>query len=88
MPTLLHGPGCNVGSGMGCPLVVHYWADLQSVQGLHCYGNNANPSYKLASTLGYDNIVRTRNVSECSVLALCIVVVCGAYKSNRDTFPW
>jgi len=26
-------------SGMGCPLVVHYWADLQSVHGLHCYGN-------------------------------------------------
>jgi len=24
MPTLLHGPGCNLGSGRGCPLVVHY----------------------------------------------------------------
>jgi len=23
----------------GCPLVVHYWADLQSGHGLHCYGN-------------------------------------------------
>ena len=30
MPTLLHGPGCNLGSGRGCALVVHYWADLQS----------------------------------------------------------
>jgi len=39
MPTLLHGPECNLGSGRGCPLVVHYWADLQSVHGLHCYGN-------------------------------------------------
>ena len=27
------------GSGSGCPLVVHYWADLQSVHGLRCYGN-------------------------------------------------
>jgi len=26
-------------SGRGCPLVVHYWADLQSVHELHCYGN-------------------------------------------------
>jgi len=26
-------------SGKGCPLVVHYWADLQSVHGLRCYGN-------------------------------------------------
>ena len=26
-------------SGRGCPLVVHYWADLQPVHGLPCYGN-------------------------------------------------
>ena len=39
MPTLLHGPGCNLGSGRGCPLVVHYWADLQLEHGLRCYGN-------------------------------------------------
>ena len=42
MPTLLHGPGCNLGSGRGCPLVVHYWADLQAVHGLRCYGNTRN----------------------------------------------
>jgi len=39
MPTLLHGPVCKLGSGRGCPLVVHYWADLQSVHGLRGYGN-------------------------------------------------
>ena len=39
MPTLLHDPDVTWGSGSGCPLVVHYWADLQSVHGLHCYGN-------------------------------------------------
>ena len=27
------------GNGRGCPLVVHYWADLQSVHGFHCYDN-------------------------------------------------
>ena len=37
-PTLLHGPGCNLGHGRGCPIVVHYWVDLQSVHGLRCYG--------------------------------------------------
>jgi len=26
-------------SGRGCPLVVHYWADLQLLHRLHCYGN-------------------------------------------------
>ena len=25
--------------GRGCPLVVHYWADLQSRHGFCCYGN-------------------------------------------------
>ena len=29
-------------SGRGCPLVVHCWADLQSVHWLRCYGNTRN----------------------------------------------
>jgi len=32
-------PGVTWRSGRGCPLVVHYWADLQSVHGLCCYSN-------------------------------------------------
>jgi len=32
-------PDVTWGSGRGCPLVVHYWADFQSVHGLRCYGN-------------------------------------------------
>jgi len=45
-------------SGRGCLLVVHYWSDLQSVHGLHCYGK----------------ITQTRNVSKYMlVLALCLV---------------
>jgi len=32
-------PDATWGRGRGCPLVVHYWADLQSGYGLHCYGN-------------------------------------------------
>ena len=43
-------PDVTWGNGRECPVVVHYWADLQSVHGFHCY----------------DNIARTRNVSECS----------------------
>jgi len=42
-------PNVTWGNGRGCPLVVHYWADLQSVLGFRCH----------------DNIARTRNVSEC-----------------------
>jgi len=64
MPTLLHGPGCNLGSGRECPLVAHYLADLQSVHELRRYGNTT----------------RTRNVSEYMlVLALCLVLAIGYY---------
>ena len=39
MPTYCTDPDVTWGSGRGCPLVVHYWADLQLVHGLRCYGN-------------------------------------------------
>ena len=32
-------PDVTWSSGRRCPLVVHCWADLQSVYGLRCYGN-------------------------------------------------
>ena len=49
-----------MGHGRGCPLVVHYWADLQSgARVALLWQHNANPSYKLASIPQYDNIVRT-----------------------------
>jgi len=32
-------PDVTWGSGRECPLVVHYWADLQSAHGLRCCGN-------------------------------------------------
>jgi len=32
-------PDVTWGHGRGCPLVVHYWADLQSGHGLRCCGN-------------------------------------------------
>jgi len=64
IPTLLHGPGCNLNIGEmgmvgGCPLVVHYWADLQSVYRFRCY----------------DNTAQTRNVSEC----LYLLYACSYY---------
>jgi len=38
--------------------------------------HNVNPTYyKLASTPRYDDIVRTRNFSECSVLALSLLLL-------------
>jgi len=34
--------GCNLGNGTGCPLVVHYFVDLQSVHRFRCYDNIAS----------------------------------------------
>jgi len=34
-------PGVSWGNGRRCPLVVHYWVDLQSVYGFRCYDNTA-----------------------------------------------
>ena len=34
-------PDITYGNGRRCPLVVHYWADLQSVHGFGCYDNIA-----------------------------------------------
>jgi len=50
LPHYCTDPDVTWGNGTRCPLVRHYWADLQSVHGFRCY----------------DNIARKRNVSECS----------------------
>ena len=73
--------------GRGCPLVVHYWADLQSVHALRCYGpwqHNANPSYKLASIPRYDDIVRTLG-GVCALLAGDWRVT-GAFSKLRSVY--
>jgi len=46
------------GNGRGCPLVVQYWADLQSVHGFRCY----------------DHIVLNAKCQRVLVLALCLVM--------------
>jgi len=61
IPTLLHGSGCKLRNGMGCPLVVHYWADLQSVHGFRCFDNiaqNAKSQRLLYSLYAWFIIVR------------------------------
>jgi len=66
-------PDVTWGSGRGCLLVVHYWADLQSVHGLRCYGN----------------ITRTRNVSEYTlVLTVCIITTVPVYNVRKNHNIW
>jgi len=51
-------PDISWGNGREFPLVVHYWADLQPVDGFHCY----------------DNIAPNAKCQQVLVLALCLVL--------------
>jgi len=59
-----------LGNGMGCPLVVHYWEDSQSVHGLRCYGN----------------ITRNISEYYMLVLALCLVMVALRNRADHYIF--
>jgi len=53
-------PDVSWGNGKGCPLVVNYWEDLQSVHGFRCY----------------DIIAPNGKCQRVLVLALCLVMSC------------
>jgi len=59
-PTLLHGPVCNLGAwyrlSPSCALLGGFAIGARVAL---LWQHNANPSYKLASILWYDDIVRT-----------------------------
>jgi len=71
IPALLHRLGFKLGEWWGCPLVVHYWADLQSVHGSRCYDNSAK---------------REMSASACTCsmhgLIICGVVLVGLIITN------
>jgi len=53
-------PDVTWGDGRRCPVVVYYWADLQSVHGFRCY----------------DSIARNAKCQRMLVLTLCLVGLC------------
>jgi len=53
-------------NGRGCPLAVHYWADLQSVHGFRCD----------------DNIAPNAKCQRVLVHALCLVIAIISKDSN------
>jgi len=70
IPTLLHGPGCNLEEWQGVPSCA-YWADLQSVHGFRCYGNIArtrNVSECLYSLHAYSkSCISDGRVTDCNI---------------------
>ena len=61
--TAVHAPGCNLGGMVWGPVVMHYWADLQSVHGFRYY----------------DNIVPNVKCQRVLVLPLCLVDLSAAF---------
>jgi len=64
-PQYCTDPDVTSGHGRGCPLVVHYWADLQSGHLLRCYGNitrtlvtSLRPSRDIVRTAGWAGSAR------------------------------
>ena len=89
IPTLglLHRPGRNLGNGRGCRLVVHCWADLQSVHGFRCYDNiHVCKLIALYATYAY-SAKREMSASACirSIAGYVCVTVC---LSRPGTDPW
>jgi len=52
-------PDVSCGDGWGCHVVVHYWADLQSVHGFRCYDNIApNAKCQRVLVLALSQVIR------------------------------
>jgi len=58
-PQYCTDPDVSWGNGRGCPLIVRYLADLQSLQGFRCY----------------DNIARNAKCQRVLILSLCLVTI-------------
>jgi len=65
-------------NGGGCLLVVHHWADLQSVHGLRCYGNTRNVWQSPAVIHQAHRMKRQ---------ALCMYEICYKIHACRQRLP-
>jgi len=62
IPTLLHGPECNLGNGRWCPLVAHFWGGFAIGAPV--------------SLLWQHSAEREMSASACTLLDLCLVCLC------------
>jgi len=59
---------------MGCPLVVHYWADLQPVHGFRCYDNTHVCKLIALNTVNAYSAERVMSVSACSNKQIILIL--------------
>jgi len=70
-------PDVTWGHGRGCPVVVHYWADLQSGDGLRCCGNITRTL--VTSLRPSHDIYRITHGCECSLPGHCTPTQCQSH---------
>ena len=79
-------PDVTWGNGRGCPLVVHYWADMQLVHEFHCYDNTHVCKLIVLYTANVYSTEREMSASACtrSVRGCC----CNqhVYKADAGEF--
>jgi len=87
--TLLHGPGCNLGEWYGCPLVVHYWADLQTgFVALLWWHSASSPKwpilYRVRPKSSTQSINMALNANCLWVLVLALRLVISVWANNCE----
>ena len=82
LPHYCMDPDVTRTNGRWCPLVVHYWADLQSVHGFHCH-DNIHVCRLSLHTLQM-HIAPNAKYQRILVLALCLVlfIYCARWQHN------
>ena len=68
-------PDVTWGNGRGCPLVVHYWADMQLVHEFHCYDNTHVCKLIVLYTANVYSTEREMSASACTRCMPVIVFV-------------
>jgi len=80
IPHYCRHPEVILGNGRGCPLVVHYWADLQSVAWFCCYGNiHIHIQYRYYR-LGH-------NANVCRSTSMLFGQLCQVYRNLFSQLP-
>jgi len=78
IPALLHGPGCNLGNGRGCCLVVHYWRICNRCTGfvamfysdlVVCFGLTENLLLRVSAVAA--STLLPGRVTDCRVFRTC-----------------
>jgi len=77
-------PDVTWGNGRRCPIVVHCWADLQSVHGFRCYDNIRVCKLITLYTANAYSAEREMSASACTRSMASLVYLCASVLKRRS----